>query len=162
MSKYKYLSEMEDCVDLVNFLLETDNRYLIVYYHELGPVTTLRYKGNCFYVKYNREHFARITMDRNAATDSYDSSILYELGEKISKMIGNPIVYYEMSFEQNGIEKMNPTLEWCLDKEVVDDYIKDVVNDRIYDDGTKCVNVKVLNGKSIKDYKEGPQLLLKR
>lgn len=163
MSSYdNWLSDWLDCEELVDFLLSKENDNLVIYYHEIGPVTAFRYKGYHFYLKYLKDHFARITSSGTIGDEAKAIENLYELGNLVTGMIGNPIAYYEESFMDNGVEKKYPTLEWCLKEQQIDEYIRSIVNDNLYDDGSHCLNVKLLNGRNIEDYKKAPQLSLKK
>ena len=113
-----------------------------------------------FSLKYNKDHFARVSMD-TGCKESVSVDSLFELGEIVSRMIGNPTVYYDMSFKKSGIEKINPTLDWCLEKDLVDHYISDIINGRMFDDGGKCLNVRVFDEKINDNSKKRLQLTLK-
>ena len=115
-----------------------------------------------FSLKYCKDHFARVVSTGATRDDSKATEVLYELGSLVGDMIGSPIAYYEENFIENGVQKNNPVLEWCLEEEVVNDYIYSIVNDNLYDDGTHCLNVKLLGGRNIEDYKKAPQLVLKK
>ena len=162
MNRYEILSDMYDCREMVNHLLDRANKDLIVFFHEIGPVTAMRYKGYHFILKYNREHFARIMLSDFNYEDSNAIDTLYELGSFASEIIGDPTLYYDADFKEDGISKMHPTLEWCLEKRNIDQYISDVVNDRLFDDGGNCVNVKLFGNRNIEDYKKGRQLFLRK
>lgn len=159
MSSFDCLSDFESCNGLVKLLLERDNRDLVVYYHEIGPITSLRYKGYHFYLKYNRDHFARLEK-----TQCFDNNkeILFEFASLISEIIGNPIAYYEMHFVEDGQNKVNPTIEWCLDKEKEDEYVNNIINNRLFDDGGKCLDVKIFDFQETVDSQNKPQVLLKK
>lgn len=158
-----YLSDCADCGEMARFLAGEGNDNLVIYYHEVGPITTLRYKGYHFFLKYNKDKFARLTQSNIiGVVDENYANILYELGEMVSKMIGNPTVYYDMHFNEAGKERINPTLEWCLDMETVDEYVGAIVNNTLYDDNTKCENIKLLNGRNIEDYQKSKQLVLNK
>lgn len=161
MSSINFLSNCADCYEMIEFLLSKDNKNLLVYLYELAPVTALRYKGYHFYLKYNKDYFARITQTEFVGDEEKANEALVELSNLISGMIGNPIAYYEMSFKEAGQEKINPTIEWCLNNEIIDKYISDIVNDQFFDDGGKCLNVKLFGKRRIEDYNKGPQLSLK-
>lgn len=154
MSNFNYLSDIEDCREMVEFLLSRDNKKVVVYYHELDPITSIRYDGFHFYLKYSKDKFARITQTKFIGDPLKAQDALYELSNLISEMIGNPIAYYDMCFRESGISHVNPTFEWCLDKNNINNYIFSIENNRLFDDGSECLNVKIFNtNKEIKNNK---------
>lgn len=161
MSSHSRLSDWEDCYEMINFLVES-SRDLVCFYHEIGPITTFRYKGYHFYLKYNKDYFARVVQTEFVGDKTKAKAALDEICNLISEMIGCPIAYYEMAYYKDGKEKINPTIEWCLNKEIVDEYISGIVNDQLFDDGGKCLNVKLFDGRNINDSKKVPQLSLRK
>lgn len=145
MSSFNYLSNIEDCKDMVDFLLSQDNKNIVVYYHEFGPITSIRYNGFLFYLKYNKDSFARITQTQYIGDSLKAQEALINLTNLISEKIGKPIAYYDMCFMENGVSHINPTFEWCLDQANINNYISSIVDDSLFDDGGKCLNVKVFN-----------------
>lgn len=145
MSSFNYLSDIEDCREMVEFLLSQDNKKVVVYYHELGPITSIRYNGFHFYLKYNKDSFARITQTKFIGDSLKAQEAFIELTNLISMKIGNPIAYYDMCFRENDASQINPTFEWCLDKSNINNYISSIENNYLFDDGSKCLNVKIFD-----------------
>ena len=160
MSKFNYLSQCEDCSEMVDFLLGCGDKGLVIYDHEIEPTTTLIYNGYNFDFNYNKDLFARIEL-KNFKDDKESIVALECLGSIISRIIGNSVAYYEANYIENGVECLNPTLEWCLKKEIVDDYVSAIVNNELFDE-VKCQNVKLFGELGIDNYRKSSQLLVKK
>lgn len=130
MNRFNYIVEYDDSGKVVDFLLSTNNENLIIIDHEDNPVTALRYNGNLFTVNYIENKFARLVLNGNKE-DSYDRII--ELGSMLSSMLGQATIYYEAVYREEEIERKDSILEWCLDKEIRDNYITAIINNDICD-----------------------------
>ena len=122
---------------------------------------------NClqFYIEYESEKFIRITFTQLADPTKELEMLkqLYTAGHCLSKVYGKPTVYYDRLtfYEEFNLETVNPTLEWCLDKEKEDEFIRSVINDcHLLND--KCINVKPFTGKRLDYYKSESKYILKK
>ena len=91
------------------------------------------------------------------STSADGRAVLDELLPTLTEVMGNekPICSYDLQCSGTEEKDAKPTIEWDL--VAPESRIKEIVNGRAFSDeaGTKVLNLKLNNGKSVSDYLEG-------
>lgn len=155
MSTNRYLPVGDECNKIVNYLLGSGDKDLIVSDHENSPFTILRYKGDLFTLNSLDGQLVKLVLQ-----DGNNISALFELGTMISSMVGEPTIYYEVESADSKSNYLQSVLEWVFDKEAELDYISAVTNNESKEN-IKYTNIKLFNDTHIKEYDSYTKVLVK-
>lgn len=143
MNKFNSRLDYDCCSKVVDFLLSSENDNLIIIDHEAQPVTMIRYNGHLFILSCREGNFVKIVSSEHKST-SYD--VMQELGLILEQLLGNPTLYYDATYMEEGIEKTDSVLEWCLNCDIKDNYINNIINNPM-SDNIRYTNVKLFGEK---------------
>ncbi len=150
MSGYNNLSEIDDCWEIIDYLTPKHDDLLVDNLNHENMMM-FSYKNVHFILGYNKESFLRLTLKDSAHLEN-SLDLLYELGVSVIEKLGKWPIYYDMLMN----EKVNPTLEWHFEKSksANEAFIRDLMNNELFDDRTECTNIRTFPKMKLKQYQE--------